>query len=173
MRLHLWPASKRRAVTRHPRVHNHGFHLVARVIAGTYRECIFEASSIARTPSGRWVSLARYEVRSDGRSNTDVVEAVDSRMFVCPIGRPRMTELGRSHELPAGAFHSTLIPYGSACATIAVMSPRIPGAVDILLGPAGYDHEVRTRDAFSTDDLRLVSQEIVQHTLRTHSSEGR
>ncbi|MFG2827545.1 hypothetical protein ACGFWI_08795 [Streptomyces sp. NPDC048434] len=75
-----------------------------------------------------------------------------SRLVRCEPGPEQTSARGQVYRLPAGAFHSTVVPSGSAAATL-VLGRSLPRHTDLSLGPVdGTGHRVvrQTCDAAQT-----------------------
>ncbi|MEW2433065.1 hypothetical protein AB0952_02590 [Streptomyces caniferus] len=75
-----------------------------------------------------------------------------SRLVRCEPGPEQTSARGQVYRLPAGAFHSTVVPSGSTAATL-VLGRSLPRHSDLSLGPVdGTGHRVvrQTCDAAQT-----------------------
>jgi hypothetical protein len=156
IRLHVWARHLRRSVPRHPEIHSHSFPLYSRVLCGTYRENQYEASET--TAAG---GMCAYRVVPTGRGGPDVLQPSESRYTATPIlAEDAVFPAGSWHDLPAGVFHSTLIPPDDFCATIAVLGRHLPGVTDVLLGEAGFEQLNRSRARLTPAELTEIRRQF-------------
>jgi hypothetical protein len=151
--------------TAHPPIHNHGFHLHSFVLAGEYREALFQVAPVALRNScdprfAKRKPLNVYLVRSNGQNNEDIVELSQEEMLAVSEAGVESYPAGVSHSLPIGVYHATLIPKNSYCVTIAVMGPRRANFVDRLLGRMQFDPTERSRQLISPKDSALMINEL-------------
>jgi len=131
VRLHIWPSGERRSREGHPGVHSHCFHLVSRVLYGTYFESRYRVVRAGPVDRGALWGYTVAPARGDG---LDVLSLEDDRYLAEPA-EERVVPAGSSHSIPTGVYHSTEVPAGSWCATLAMLSRPQPGAEDHLVGP--------------------------------------
>ncbi|MFE7540976.1 hypothetical protein [Streptomyces platensis] len=81
-----------------------------------------------------------FEVHSSP-SGVDEIQPT-SRLVRCEPGPEQTSVCGEVYRLPAGEFHSTVVPSGSAAATL-VLGRSVPQHTDLSLGPVhGTGHRV-------------------------------
>lgn len=162
IRLHVWPQHLRPALDGHPEIHQHSFHLYSRIICGTYLENQFEIVEVNRGRAGSADEhLRTYEVAPTGRGGPDVVQESDRPVAARPLFDSDLVfSSGSWHDLPAGVFHSTPIPVNTFCATLAVLSPHLPGAADILVGRPGFRAARRVRPMVAREELRDLTAQF-------------
>ena len=153
LRLHVWPKRLRRSLAGHPEIHNHSFQLFSRVIVGEYRETQYRIDDTG-TP------LHRYEVSLTGIRTQDSLVDTGLTMRVVKVVSGVVFEAGSWHEVEVGQFHATPIPPTRFCATLAMISPRIPGSTDVLLGCTGFSQLRSTRPAVDEADLAEIYRQL-------------
>ncbi|WP_405432285.1 hypothetical protein [Micromonospora sp. NBC_00617] len=162
IRLHVWPQHLRPALDGHPEIHQHSFHLYSRIICGTYLENQFEISEVNRERENSADDhLRTYQVAPTGRGGPDIVQEGDRPMVARPLfDSDLIFSSGSWHDLPAGVFHSTPIPVDTFCATLAVLSPHLPGVADILVGKPGFRGARRVRPMVAREELRELTAQF-------------
>ncbi|WP_113700233.1 hypothetical protein [Nonomuraea lactucae] len=153
--LHLWSGTLTRAETTTSQIHCHSWDLFSHVLWGQVRNVHAEV-----TDTGRGATHRVFEVVSTAAGD-----------HISPTGRTvrhstGLVEVfgpGDSYTLPAGRFHSSVVPEGGEAATIALGRSR-PGSRDLSLGPlTGGDHHVSRRplDAVETAHaVRLIAARL-------------
>jgi len=163
MRLHIWPRGIRRSLRGHPEIHKHSFHLYSRVLAGEYRESQYEITATAsdgeESDGVRVQRLRQYVVQPYGPNNLDVVVDSGHWVDVTTTLEDLRFDAGSWHDVEVGQYHSTPIPIGSLCATVAILGRPIVGARDVLLGAEGFKavSNVRPR-ASQTEHKSMMAQ---------------
>lgn len=153
LRLHVWPRDLRRSLPGHPEVHNHSFQLFSRVIAGVYRETQYRVDE-SGTP------LHRYEVDLTGIRALDSLIDTGRTTSVVKVVSGVAFEAGSWHEVEVGKFHATPISPRSFCATLAVISPRVQGSTDVLLGRPGFTTLRNERPVISELEMDLIYDQL-------------
>jgi hypothetical protein len=122
LRLHIWPAEDRVVRPWGPRIHRHGWYLASTVLAGTYRDVLYEDADSAS--SAAWSPMTPYRIDIRTAGQRDIV-AEDGEIFV-RVGEWRSVSAPGFHHVPVGVFHETLIPDGQYAATLIIEGP--PGS---------------------------------------------
>ncbi len=126
-------------------VHCHSWELTSFVLYGEVGNLRSRVSQDAVQPTHRV-----FQVDSSP-SGVDEIRPT-SRLVRCEPGPEETSARGQVYRLPAGAFHSTVVPKGSAAATL-VLGRSLPRHTDLSLGPVnGTGHRVvrHTCDAAQT-----------------------
>jgi hypothetical protein len=159
IRLHIWPVGHRRCLEGHPKIHCHSFHLYARVLIGVYQESCYSCSAIPakEEPSHGGNKLRVYLVappRQEGDDRlVDTGEWVDVRNIDSEVRYP----VGSWHGIEVGAYHATLIPAESLCATVALLGIPQQRRRDVLLGQPGFLRLENRRAAVTESEMKMMS----------------
>lgn len=163
IRLHVWPASCRRLLPRHPRIHNHGFRLYSRVLAGEYVESLYTVAD-ARNPeidlSWPRARMRKYVVAVSDGTQRDIVADSGSDILVGLIESGMRYSTGSCHDLEAGIYHSTQIRPESLCATVAVLSERVADTEDVLVGRPGFVGGTRRRVEVAREEIQVMCAQL-------------
>ncbi|MEV4870046.1 hypothetical protein [Streptomyces syringium] len=128
-----------------PPVHSHSWELTSCVLYGSVGNLRVRVRERPEVPTHRV-----FEVRSDPAGVDDIRPT--SRLVSCEPGPEQTVVGGEIYTLPAGEFHTSVIPRGTAAATLLLGRSR-PGRSDLSLGPVhGRGHRVvrQTCDAAQT-----------------------
>ncbi|MEV6776188.1 hypothetical protein [Streptomyces syringium] len=128
-----------------PPVHSHSWELTSCVLYGSVGNLRVRVRERPEVPTHRV-----FEVRSDPAGVDDIRPT--SRLVSCEPGPEQTVVGGEIYTLPAGEFHTSVIPRGTAAATLLLGRSR-PGRFDLSLGPVhGRGHRVvrQTCDAAQT-----------------------
>ncbi|MET8681902.1 hypothetical protein ABZW18_31065 [Streptomyces sp. NPDC004647] len=126
-------------------VHSHSWELTSCVLYGDVGNLRVRVLEQPEEPTHRV-----FEVRSSPSGLDDIRPT--SRLVSCEPGPEQTSARGEIYTLPAGEFHATVVPQGSAAATL-VLGRSLPGRSDLSLGPVhGTVHQVvrQTCDAGQT-----------------------
>jgi hypothetical protein len=164
VRLHVWPRKYRPALRGHPPIHNHGFQLFSRVLAGEYVETQYSNNPCDWAGLSRSAQrLSQYVVAAADGTGEDTVSETGAKDLVMVTASGLRSPAGTSHALEAGQFHSTPIPLGGMCATLAVLSPRIEGRIDVLYGRPGFQSNRRARLAVNRDEWKIIQSQVLEN----------
>jgi hypothetical protein len=131
------------------RLHAHSWRLTSFVLYGELGNVALEVRDQPDHPTHRV-----FEIRSSP-SGTDEIRPT-SRLVRCSAGRPQLLGRGRLYTLPAGTFHTTVVPGRSGSATL-VLGRSVPGVTDLSLGPLhGTGHRVERQTCHVTQTARLA-----------------
>ncbi|GHC34809.1 hypothetical protein [Streptomyces cinnamoneus] len=126
-------------------VHAHSWDLASCVLYGRVGNLRVEVHDRPEDPTHRV-----YAVHSDA-SAVDEIRPTP-RLVRCTPGPEETSSGGEIYTLPAGQFHATVVPPGTAAATL-LFGRTLPGRRDLSLGPVhGTHHRVvrQTCDAAQT-----------------------
>ncbi|MFF3502945.1 hypothetical protein [Streptomyces sp. NPDC003247] len=126
-------------------VHSHSWNLTSTVLYGRLGNRRIRVHDETAHPTHRV-----FEVRSDP-SGVDELRPTD-RLVRCLPGVEQTSARGQTYDLPAGEFHTTVVPDGRPAATL-VLGRTLPGRADLSLGPLraqGRRMVRRTCDAAQT-----------------------
>ncbi|MFD5266023.1 hypothetical protein [Streptomyces sp. NPDC058335] len=126
-------------------VHSHSWDLTSTVLYGRLGNRRVGVHEEPETPTHRV-----FEVHSDP-SGVDELRPT-RRLVRCLPGAEQTSSRGQTYALPAGEFHTTVVPDGSPAATL-VLGRTLPGRADLSLGPVrapGRRVVRRTCDAAQT-----------------------
>lgn len=126
-------------------VHSHSWELTSCVLYGSVGNLRMRVREHPEVATHRV-----FEVRSDPAGVDDIRPT--SRLVSCVPGPEQTVVGGEIYTLPAGEFHTSVIPRGTTAATLLLGRSR-PGRFDLSLGPVhGRGHRVvrQTCDAAQT-----------------------
>ncbi|MEV4219482.1 MULTISPECIES: hypothetical protein [unclassified Nonomuraea] len=132
--IHLWSDSLAPATSTTSQIHCHSWDLVSHVLYGQVRNV-----HAVLDDAGPDATHRVFEVVSaaDGDRISPTPRTVRHRTGLVESFGP-----GDTYTLPAGRFHSSVVPEGGEAATVALGRGR-PGSRDLSLGPLGAgDHHV-------------------------------
>ncbi len=131
------------------RLHSHSWRLISYVLYGQVGNVTLEVSEDPERPTHRV-----FEVHSSP-SGTDEIRPT-SRLVRCVSGPTRLVPRGSMYTLPAGEFHTTVLPDDAGAATL-VLGRSAPGLSDLSLGPVhGRGHRVERRMCHTTHTARIA-----------------
>ncbi|GII92385.1 hypothetical protein [Sinosporangium siamense] len=159
--LHIWSAAFRMAEPTTSQVHCHSWDLTSYVLYGYVRNVLADVDDADVDPTHRVL-----EVVSEGER--DYIRPT-ARTVRCGTGAAEVWGPGDTYALPAGVFHSSVIPEGGEAATVA-LGRTVPGSPDLSLGPlAARPHLVtRTRcDAAETASAARMAYDFLRRSGNT------
>ncbi|MFC4507501.1 MULTISPECIES: hypothetical protein [Streptomyces] len=115
-----------RLLTDH-QVHSHSWDLISTVLYGRLSNRHMDVEEGVGAPTHRL-----FEVHSEP-SGVDELRPT-RRLVRCSPGSEQTSSRGQTYALPAGAFHTTVVPDGRPTATL-VLGRTLPGRADLSLGP--------------------------------------
>lgn len=163
IRLHVWPIKCRRFLRRHPRIHNHGFRLYSRVLAGDYIESLYAvagACDAAANSSQPVARMRKYSVAVSDGTQRDAVADSGTDALVSLIESGIRYSTGSYHDLEAGVYHATQIRSEGLCATVAALSERVADTEDVLLGRPGFASGIRHRVEVSREEMQMMCAQL-------------
>ncbi|CAL9408793.1 hypothetical protein SUDANB6_01609 [Streptomyces sp. enrichment culture] len=110
-----------------PQVHSHSWDLISTVLYGRLGNRRMRVHEEDLRPTHRV-----FEVHSDP-SGVDELRPT-GRLVTCRPGTEQTSVRGQTYVLPAGAFHTTVVPGDRPTATL-VLGRTLPGRADLSLGP--------------------------------------
>ncbi|MEU6772073.1 hypothetical protein [Streptomyces sp. NPDC046759] len=133
-----------------PQVHCHSWDLTSTVLYGRLGN---RRVHIDDDP-GDDATHRVFEVLSDP-SGVDEIRPT-GRLVRCRPGAEQTSARGQTYALPAGEFHTSVVPDGRPTATL-VLGRTLPGRVDLSLGPpAAPGHRMVRRTCDATQTARIA-----------------
>ncbi|SDG03845.1 hypothetical protein SAMN05421505_101182 [Sinosporangium album] len=133
--LHIWSAAFPMAEPTTSRIHCHSWDLTSHVLYGHVGNELAEVRDADLDPTHRVLEVVSG---ADGDRIRPTARTVRLRRGASELWGP-----GDTYALPAGVFHSSVIPEGGEAATVA-LGRTIPGSGDLSLGPLdAAPHHVR------------------------------
>lgn len=130
-------------------LHSHSWRLTSCVLYGEVVNVRLRVCEAAERPTHRI-----FEVRSDP-AGVDEIRPTP-RLARCSRGEAQVSAEGEIYTLPAGEFHTTVVSYRAAAATV-VLGRAVPGRVDLSLGPVhGAAHRVVRHRSDATQTARIA-----------------
>lgn len=134
LRLHISPLGMRRDVLNGPFIHNHGWHLASRVIAGEYSDKVVDVKNDqeAKAPDVKNELYRLYETRRlEGGKDLLVT---DGTIVKSTIIEERRILSGGFHEIEAlTVYHLPTTPPDQFAATLVLDSPAFVNNTHVLL----------------------------------------
>ncbi|MCC3779733.1 hypothetical protein [Streptomyces sp. UNOB3_S3] len=155
-------------------VHAHSWDLISCVLYGQVGNLRVRVRDEPDRPTHRLFevhSTASVTAPPDGTGDAPAVDEIrpTSRLVSCAPGPEETSLAGGIYRLPAGEFHTTVVPPGTVAATL-LLGRSLPGRHDLTLGPVhGPAHRVvrQTCDAAQTArTARTVLRRIDGHHCR-------
>ncbi|MCF3134461.1 hypothetical protein [Streptomyces olivochromogenes] len=135
-----------------PQVHSHSWELTSTVLYGRLGNRRMSVADVTERPTHRV-----FEVLSDP-SGVDELRPTQ-RLVRCAPDVEQTSGRGQTYDLPAGEFHTSVVPDGRPTATL-VLGRTLPGRADLSLGPLqapGHRMVRRTCDASQTARIAQVA----------------
>lgn len=152
--LHLWSATFAHAANTTSGIHCHSWDLFSHVLYGQVHNVHVEVTDAVRDATHRVFEVVST---ADGDRITPTGRTVRQETGLVEVFGP-----GDTYTLPAGRFHSSVVPEGGEAATIALGRGR-PGSRDLSLGPlGGRDHHV-SRQPLDEEETALAVRLIAAH----------
>lgn len=159
LRFHVWPVGVRKGLKGHATIHCHDWDLVSLVVAGTYRDVLFQAR-ISRQGIPLW------RVATSGRT-VDSFERADDRALAIASEVRRTCTAGDIHVVAAGTFHRSAIRASDFCATLLLTSRGSPSERMIAGSPA---RSLGRRKSLSGADRRVLARQFGTEYARVGNS---
>jgi hypothetical protein len=150
--IHVWTPALLPALTT-SQVHSHSWDLTSYVLYGTLRN---QRIRVAET--GAMATHRIFEVRSHG--DTDELQAT-TRLVSCTPETARNYGAGCVYFLPAGEFHTTVVPGTQEVATVALGRSR-PHAGDLSVGPLDGRSHATTRFRCGAPETVRTALQVAQ-----------
>jgi hypothetical protein len=132
-----------------PQVHCHSWDLTSTVLYGRLGNRRVQIEDDTGEPTHRV-----FEVLSDP-SGVDELRPT-RRLVRCRPGAEHTSAPGQTYALPAGEFHTTVVPDDRPTATL-VLGRTLPGRVDLSLGPlSAPGHRMVRRTCDATQTARIA-----------------
>ncbi|GHE07581.1 hypothetical protein [Streptomyces alanosinicus] len=132
-----------------PQVHCHSWDLTSTVLYGRLDNRRVDVHDDPGEPTHRV-----FEVLSDP-SGVDELRPTPRLVRLRP-GARQSSARGQSYTLPAGEFHTSVVPDGRPTATL-VLGRTLPGRVDLSLGPpSAPGHRMVRRTCDATQTARIA-----------------
>jgi hypothetical protein len=167
MRLHFWPVGIRRELVGHPKIHKHCFQLYSRIVAGTYRESLYETREVtddlSDTVETRHSRKRKFKVDTTVKDGVDRLVDTGRWVDVKPLATGLRFARGTCHQVKVGQFHSTPIPKNDFCITLALLSLPVPGAEDVLLGSRNFKLLTHRRKVLTEEDTEMLYEEYADY----------
>lgn len=165
LRLHVSAAGMRRDVLNGPFVHNHGWHLASRVIAGEYSDQIIDVQSqpdaTATDPSNGLLRL--YETRR-GEGGLDQLVTDGTLVKATPI-EERTVHAGEFHTIEAiTIYHLPTTPSEQLAATLVLDSPSFTKTTHVLLDNSKPVTVERQRRALEPESVEIAKEQLSRIT---------
>ncbi|MCX4765337.1 hypothetical protein OG562_31045 [Streptomyces sp. NBC_01275] len=130
-------------------IHSHSWELISTVLYGRLGNRRMGVDEDTEKPTHRV-----FEVHSDP---TGLDELRPTRRLVrCLPGAEQTSSRGQTYALPAGEFHTTVVPDGRPTATL-VLGRTLPGRADLSLGPVrAPGHRVMRRQCDTAQTARIA-----------------
>lgn len=147
--VHIWSDALPRSSATTSQVHCHSWDLTSFVLYGQVRNV--RAEVVDADAGSATHRVCAVISTPDG----DEIEPTGRTVRHLP-GRTEVYGAGDTYTLPAGVFHSSVVPAGGDAATIAVGVGR-PGRVDLSLGPLSTARHRVTRYRCDLDETRRAA----------------
>ncbi|MEU7434937.1 hypothetical protein AB0B07_29500 [Streptomyces sioyaensis] len=135
-------------------VHSHSWELTSCVLYGAVGNLRVRVVERPTEPTHRV-----FEVLSHP-SGVDEIQPT-SRLVSCGPGTEQTSLRGTVYTLPAGEFHTTVVPEGGVAATL-VLGRSLPGRFDLSLGPLhGTGHQV-VRQACNAEATARTARTVLR-----------
>ncbi|MFF7973540.1 hypothetical protein [Streptomyces sp. NPDC007905] len=143
-----------------PQVHSHSWDLISTVLYGWLGNRRMDVDDTTEAPTHRV-----FEVLSEP-SGVDELRPTQ-RLVRCLPGAEQTSARGQTYALPAGEFHTTVVPDDRPTATL-VLGRTLPGRLDLSLGPlSAPGHRMVRRTCDATETARIARAAL----RRIHESE--
>lgn len=152
--VHLWSASLAHAESTTSQIHCHSWDLFSHVLYGQIRNV-----HVNVTDAGEQATHRVFEVVSD--ASGDRISPT-GRTVRHATGLVEVFGPGDTYTLPAGRFHSSVVPEGGEAATVALGRGR-PGSHDLSLGPLDAGPHRVSRQPLDPGETALAVRLVTAH----------
>ncbi|MFF0767816.1 hypothetical protein ACFYUK_02890 [Nonomuraea wenchangensis] len=152
--VHLWSGSLAHAESTTSQIHCHSWDLFSHVLYGQIRNV-----HITVADAGAEATHRVFEVVSD--ASGDRISPT-GRTVRHATGLVEVFGAGDTYTLPAGRFHSSVVPEGGEAATIALGRGR-PGSHDLSLGPLDAGPHHVSRQPLDPGETALAVRLVTAH----------
>ncbi|MET7486271.1 hypothetical protein [Streptomyces sp. NPDC005538] len=137
-----------------PQVHCHSWDLISTVLYGRLGNQRIDVEDLEGTGTAGEPTYRVFEVLSDP-SGVDRLWPTE-RLVRCRPAAEHTSARGQTYALPAGEFHTTVVPDGRPTATL-VLGRTLPGRPDLSVGPlSAPGHRMVRRTCDSTQTARIA-----------------
>lgn len=166
LRFHVYPRGIPRESDQGPNIHNHGWHLISKILVGEYRDTIYNLEdqgvvlgSSSQLQERGLLRLFRTMRNPGGR---DVL--VTDGTVVRPVPtRHREAQTGDIHTIEANVvYHLTTIPEEQLTATLVLDSPAFTDTTDVLINSASPQLSGVQIESAMTEVAR--ARRLIDHT---------
>ncbi len=161
LRLHVSAAGLPRDVLNGPFIHNHGWHLTSRVLAGVYSDRIVDVqkqySAVATDPENGLLRL--YETNRNP-NGLDILETDGTIVKATPI-RNRVVQAGEFHTIEAlNIYHIPTTPSEHLAATLVLDSPSFTNTTHVLLNNSEPITIERVRKPLKPESIAIAKEQL-------------
>ena len=164
LRLHIWPAGVPRETEQGPNIHDHGWHLSSRVLAGQYADTIFELKDVSPSDiDGLNIEkglLRLYQTKRNAGGQDTLV--TDGTIVKAISIADRQVVEGQIHHIPFGVYHKSDIPVDRLTATLVLDSPAFVGSTGVLLN-SDMPVIARSRREIDRSSAILAKSQLMQY----------
>ncbi len=161
LRLHVSAAGMPRDILCGPFIHNHGWHLASRILAGNYSDTIFQLemqhpSTQVDPETNVW---RRYETRRNPGGRDDLI--TDGTVVKAVPVLNREIPAGNFHTIEAvTVYHIPTTPPEQLAATLVLDSPAFVGTTYVLLDNSAGTPMERQRRELERDNIELAKEQL-------------
>jgi hypothetical protein len=161
LRLHVSPQGMKRDILGGPFIHNHGWHLVSKILAGNYSDTIYslEKTSLISTDSEKNL-LRLYETRRNPEGQDELV--TNGMIVRATAVEERNILAGDFHTIEAiNVYHKPTTPSEQLAATLVLDSPAFTNTTHVLLDNEGFTVE-RKRKPLDLKSIGIAKEQLKQ-----------
>ncbi len=165
LRLHVSAEGMRRDILNGPFIHNHGWQLISRVLAGEYSDQIFdvkkEPSADVTIPEKGILRL--YETRRNANGIDELV--TDGTIVKATPIEDREIHAGEFHSIEAmKVYHKPTTPSDRLAATLVLDSPAFTKTTHVLLANSEPITLERRRIALEQESIEVAKEQLSKIT---------
>jgi len=164
LRLHVWAAGVPRQTDQGPNIHEHGWHLSSKIIAGPYTDNLYKLDQAALLDSETLVNedglLGLYMTRRNAEGQDSLI--TDGTLVRPKLIAERSVPEAEVHHIEAGVYHLTTIPLEQLVATLVVDSPAFVESTGVLLAST-KPQIARNRRMVDRSSAMLAREQIMVH----------
>lgn len=162
LRLHVWPKGIERENSEGPNIHNHGWYLSSRILAGVYSDTLYRRENHGIVTDQELIKteglLQVFETRRDPDGHHALTsEGLFARAI--PIST-REVSAGGTHRLYLEMYHVTTVPVEQLAVTLIMDSPAIATTTQILINSARIKNG-RSRKVIDLSEILLAKEQIM------------
>lgn len=140
LRFHVYPRGVPRESDQGPNIHNHGWHLISKILVGEYQDTIYdlERQGVVLGSSSQLQERGLLRLFQTMRNPGGRDVLVTDGTVVRPVPtRYREAQTGDIHTIEANTvYHLTTIPEEQLTATLVLDSPAFTDTTDVLINSA-------------------------------------